>query len=183
MPNTTHVGEDVARNIEIKARLADRDRLEACLAGMAADGPYEIRQKDTFLVCSNGRLKVRDFGDGHGELIGYRRDDVAGLRASCYRRTPTSDPAGLVATLADALGIRGVVNKTRTLYLLGRTRVHVDRVAGLGDFVELEVVLAANAHLSTGRDEARRLMQTLAIDASALVEGAYIDLITAVPCR
>jgi len=43
----------------------------------------------------------------------------------------------------------GGVVKQRTVYLVGRTRVHLDRVAGLGHYLELEVVLADN------EDEAR----------------------------
>ena len=31
------------------------------------------------------------------------------------------------------------MKKQRTLYIVGQTRVHVDQVEGLGDFVELEV--------------------------------------------
>ena len=42
-------------------------------------------------------------------------------------------------TLKKALEIKGVVKKNRTLYMVGQTRVHVDQVEGLGDFMELEV--------------------------------------------
>lgn len=41
--------------------------------------------------------------------------------------------------LGQAIGIRGEVKKTRLLYMVGQTRVHVDSVEGLGDFMELEV--------------------------------------------
>ena len=38
-----------------------------------------------------------------------------------------------------SLGVRGVVKKTRHLYMVGQTRVHIDQVNNLGDFMELEV--------------------------------------------
>ena len=41
--------------------------------------------------------------------------------------------------LTAALGVRGQVIKTRTLYIAGQTRIHIDQVQGLGDFLELEV--------------------------------------------
>lgn len=42
-------------------------------------------------------------------------------------------------TLGQAMGVLGIVNKHRTLYMIGQTRVHIDQVLGLGDFMELEV--------------------------------------------
>jgi predicted adenylyl cyclase CyaB len=91
-------------------------------------------------------------------------------------RSPTSSPATLREALALAYGIAGRVRKQRTLYLAGRTRIHIDRVEGLGDFMELEVVLRDGEDVDAGVREAHDLMAQLRIDASALVEGAYVDL-------
>ena len=48
--------------------------------------------------------------------------------------------ASLLPLLGAAVGERGEVRKTRLLYLVGQTRVHLDTVEGLGDFLELEVI-------------------------------------------
>ena len=53
------------------------------------------------------------------------------------------------------------MRKHRTLYLVGRTRVHLDRVDGLGHFLELEVVLADGESADAGVKEARALISTL----------------------
>lgn len=37
------------------------------------------------------------------------------------------------------MGIKGEVKKARTLFIFERTRIHIDSVDGLGDFMELEV--------------------------------------------
>ena len=69
------------------------------------------------------------------------------------------------------------MRKQRRLFLAGRTRIHLDRVESLGDFVELEVVLADGETAQAGEQEAIRLMAQLGIDSSQLIEHAYVDLL------
>ena len=45
----------------------------------------------------------------------------------------------LQTVLSRSLGIKGIVKKKREIYMVGQTRVHVDEVEGLGNFMELEV--------------------------------------------
>jgi len=167
----------MARNIEIKARVADAAKMAERALRVAEEGPWTIQQDDTFFGCRDGRLKLRDFGNGSGELIFYRRPDQAGPGQSEYRITPTDDPAGLRAVLADALGETGRVRKRRVLYLAGRTRIHLDHVEGLGDFLELEVLLSDGESSGAGEAEAQFLMECLHIADEDLVEVAYVDLL------
>lgn len=166
----------VATNVEIKARVADPRAMAERAAAVAEEGPWTLEQDDTFFGCQGGRLKLREFGDATGELIFYRRRNQAGPGRSDYRITPTADPAGLRAALGDALGVIGRVRKRRVLYLAGRTRIHLDRVEGLGDFLELEVVLNDGEPAAAGEAEARLLMDRLAVGNEDLVEVAYVDL-------
>lgn len=168
----------MARNVEIKARLRDPDRIRTHLESLRASGPQHLSQTDTFFNVPSGRLKLRDFGDGTGELIAYERDDTAGPKLSSYSRSPTAAPSELLAVLTRALGTRGVVRKQRAVYLVGQTRVHLDEVEGLGSFVELEVVLRDDQSVSDGDAVAVHLLQQLHIDAKDLVTHAYIDLLT-----
>jgi adenylate cyclase len=167
------------RNVEIKARVASLEALEPRVAALADSGPEPILQDDTFFRCAHGRLKLRDFGDGRAELIAYDRPDTAGPKLSDYRITPSADPAGLREALARALGTIGRVRKRRTLYLAGATRIHLDRVERLGDYLELEVVLADSQSVADGQAQARQLLEHLGIEPEALIEGAYLDLLTA----
>ena len=167
------------RNIEIKARVDDLDALAARVAAIATSGPTAIAQDDTFFPCPAGRLKLRELADGTGQLIFYQRADEEGPKASFYVLSPTDSPASLRAVLTQAHGQAGRVVKQRTLYLVGRTRVHLDRVQGLGDFMELEVVLADDEPPQDGVDEAHALMAQLGIAPQALVQGAYRDLLGA----
>ena len=65
----------------------------------------------------------------------------------------------------------------RTLLRVGRTRVHLDRVEGLGDFMELVVVLRDGESADDGIAVAHDLLRTLRVDAAQLVSGAYADLL------
>jgi adenylate cyclase class IV len=167
----------MARNVEIKARLQHLEAMVPRVASIADDGPVPIEQDDTFFGCATGRLKLRAFAAGDGELIFYRRADTAGPKTSFHLRTPTQDPDGLRDALASALGIVGRVRKRRTLFLVGRTRIHLDRVEGLGDFLELEVVLGDDEPAEAGVAIAQALMDRLGVDAASLVATAYVDLL------
>lgn len=165
------------RNIEIKARIDSIEAVAREVAAFATQGPLEIDQEDTFFRCESGRLKLRTFTPTEGELIFYRRADMAGPKESFYVRTPAANPASLRECLRLAYGEIGRVVKHRTLYLVGRTRVHLDRVEGLGHFLELEVVLQEGEPLEVGIQEAHSLMAQLGVDPSRLIEDAYIDLL------
>jgi predicted adenylyl cyclase CyaB len=167
----------MARNIEIKARLEDFDAVYERAAALADSGPVLITQDDTFFRCDNGRLKLRAFSSESGELIFYRRPDQKGPKESFYLISPTTTPDTLRDSLSLAYGHVGRVQKTRTLFLVGRTRVHLDRVEGLGEFLELEVVLENNEGTETGEASAHVLMEKLGIRPQQLIEGAYVDLL------
>jgi predicted adenylyl cyclase CyaB len=164
-------------NIEIKARVANPEVLEERARQLAGSAKETIRQTDTFFQVPEGRLKVREFADGSGELIFYRRPDAEGPKTSDYTLAPTADGQALCRVLAASLPVRGVVKKTRRLFMAGRTRIHLDEVVGLGSFMELEVVLAAGEDPVRGEAEAADLMQKLGITPTDLVSGAYIDLL------
>ena len=164
-------------NIEIKARVADPARQRTLAERLAGAPPTVLHQEDTFFPCAHGRLKLRQLSAGHGELIAYQRADVSSTKQSDYLIYRTSAPAELRATLANALGVGVVVTKTRLLFLAGQTRIHLDEVAGLGSFLELEVVLAEGQSPAEGHCIAREIMAALEVDESDLIDCAYADLL------
>ena len=163
-------------NIEIKARARDFNAIRA-RAEELSDTPVEvIPQVDTFFSTNRGRLKLRELSPSRAQLIYYERPDQDGPKRSDYHLFETDDPVNLKTTLSLALGERGVVRKTRYLYLVGQTRVHLDDVDGLGQFMELEVVLDPHQADSDGQVIAEELMVKLGIEKGDLLEGAYMDL-------
>ncbi|MEZ6093208.1 MAG: class IV adenylate cyclase [Pirellulaceae bacterium] len=161
----------LARNVEIKARVDRVNDLIPTVEAISDYGPEVIKQDDTFFQSAMGRLKLRQFSPTQAELIYYERADQAGPKLSFYLRTPTNDPATLRASLERSNGIIGRVVKTRILYLVGKTRIHLDRVEGLGEFLELEVVMADGDERAAGEREAQNLMDQLGITGSQLIHG------------
>jgi predicted adenylyl cyclase CyaB len=171
--------KEMALNIEIKARLRDLERLTAQVASMA-DGPGQvIRQHDVFFLLPRGRLKLRVLGPSLGQLVYYEREDDLGPKLSGYLISVTHEPDSLERVLSAALGVRGVVDKVRHLYRVGQTRVHLDTVIGLGEFIELEVVLGPGQSQRDGERIAGQLMERLGIHEDDLIDVAYIDLLEA----
>jgi adenylate cyclase class IV len=167
----------VPRNIEIKARVADAAALRARAIAMAGAEPQTLVQDDSFFAAPHGRLKLREFADGSAELIHYQRPDGVHARASDYVRVPVSDPAALREALTRALGAAGRVRKRRELLVLGHTRIHLDAVQGLGDFMELEVVLQPGQTDAEGVATAEALMQALGLADAPRVAGSYLQLL------
>ncbi len=136
-----------------------------------------IPQVDTFFTTPRGRLKLRELAPDRGQLVYYERSDQGGPKRSDYRIFETQDVVGLRETLALALGVRGVVRKKRSLYLIGQTRLHLDEVDDLGQFMELEVVLKPGQSEGEGMRIAQDLMAQLGVREDDLLEGAYMDLL------
>ena len=112
------------------------------------------------------------------QLISYSRPDTTGPKTSTYKITQLDDKAvaeELHETLSHALGVKVDLKKERTLYMLGPTRIHIDKVEGLGEFVEFEVVLGDGDSVEEGQKVADELMKKLGIEKEDLVVGAYAD--------
>ena len=165
-------------NVEIKARI---DSVEALLPLARAlsddDHPQLIHQDDTFFDVPHGRLKLRVFGDGSGELIHDHRANGDGPTRSDYILAPAPEPESLREALARALGLLGRVRNERILLLVGATRIHLDRVEGLGDFLALDLSLHEGQTEAEGSAIAHDLMNSLHIAPSQLISGAYLDLL------
>ena len=170
------------RNIEIKARIDSVEALLPRARGVADSEAQVMMQDDTFFRVPHGRLKLREFTDGSAELIHYHRLDTAAAKASDFVRVPVPDAAALREALARGCGVLGRVRKERLLWLTTRgaitTRIHLDRVEGLGDFMELEVVLQDGQSDADAEAHADRLMHELGLAQAPRIAGAYLDLLT-----
>jgi homotetrameric cytidine deaminase len=84
-----------------------------------------------------------------------------------------ADPDELRALLDAALGTLVVVDKERHLLLWDGVRIHLDTVAGLGSFIELEGVAPPDSDLSAEHEKVARLRAALGIEE--ILTDSYSD--------
>lgn len=169
------------RNVELKARDPEPERtLRAALALGARDHGV-LRQRDTYFAARDGRLKLREEtapdGTARAQLIAYDRADEAAARLSAYHLVDVGDPAALTAALHAAHGISVVVDKRRRLLLADAVRIHLDEVAGLGAFVELEAIAAADSDLAREHERLAGLREALGITDARVTPHGYAALL------
>jgi homotetrameric cytidine deaminase len=163
------------RNIEVKAMDGDPARSEAVCRQLGAQDRGVLVQRDTYFRTASGRLKLREEEPGGATLVQYHRPDAAEARLSSYRLVPVEDPGGLRASLDAALGTLVIVEKERHLFLWEGVRIHLDRVRGLGTFVELEGVAPPESDLAPERARVAQLTEALGIGPDRILTDSYSD--------
>ena len=163
------------RNVELKASDPDPERSLAVVLELGARDRGILRQRDTYFRVNSGRLKLREEEPGGATLIQYDRVDADEARESRYRVVPVDDPAGLCAALTASLGTLAVVEKERHLLLWQSVRIHLDRVKGLGNFIELEGVATKDSDLADELERVTRLTEALDIVPERILRNSYSD--------
>jgi predicted adenylyl cyclase CyaB len=168
----------VSANVEIKARCADLAALRARVSAIATGYQGLDRQVDTYFRTAAGRLKLRQSSLGGGQLVPYLRPDGHGERRADYAVIAIPEPQACLRLLAAILGVHRVVRKQREIFLVGNVRVHLDRVDGLGDFLELEAVFDGSPAAEAGeREKVQKLLAELGVRDGDLVPTSYEALI------
>jgi len=162
------------RNIELKARLHDREwALDVCRA-LDASFRGNIFQRDTYFPVPSGRLKLRESDPGDDYLVYYRRPDTAEAKGCDYSIEVVN--RSLRGILIESLGTLAVVEKKRTLFLWKNVRIHLDEVTGLGSFIEFEAVLSDEFDDADGHAKVAFLREQFGITSADLLETSYLEM-------
>lgn len=165
--------------IEIKCPCDDLEDVERALLGRGAEFHGEVEQEDLYLshpcrdfATTDEALRLRK--EGRGVTLFYKGpklDAQSKTREELAADVP--DPAAMRLIL-DRLGFRPVaeVKKTRRNFGLGRVEISLDRVAGLGGFVELEV---QDLPIEEGRSMLFALMGELGLKRTE--RRSYLELL------
>jgi len=160
---------------EFKARLENDVRVRAALKKLRARYVGMDHQVDTYFRVPAGRLKIRE-GRIENALVFYQRSNAKRARQSKVELARLQRRNSIRAVLTSALGVLAVVDKRREIYFVGNVKIHLDRVRGLGKFVEVEAI-ARGGSLAKVRGQARAFQKLFGISDADIVPQSYSDLI------
>lgn len=167
------------RLVELKAKVDDLDLVRKKLIHLKAQHVGTFRQTDVYFEVPEGRLKLREVkGYNEAELVYYERENIAGPKRSNVFILKVPKPDLFKALLEKTLKVRATVEKTREIYRYQGTKIYLDRVKGLGGFVEFERETTADPKLMKKNEQKlKALMEKLGVSPGSLVELSYGDLI------
>ncbi len=164
----------MAINLELKIKVDSFRKIKKLLRKTNAEFRGTLRQKDIyFSINSKGLLKLRR-QNGNYELIYYNRNEGKGKRFSYYNVINLKGKQ-VEETLKKLGRVETIIEKTRELYYLKDTRIHLDKVKSLGKFVELETLV-----ISTKSEAASRfafVIEALELDYQNQIRKSYKNLI------
>ncbi|MDP4173333.1 MAG: class IV adenylate cyclase [Bacteroidota bacterium] len=160
-------------NLEIKVRLKSHKNVKTILNSIGAEFMGILKQKDIYYKGKSQLLKLRIQGNKN-EFIRYNRDESGKTRWSNY---DIIDMQGkkIPEFLQSILTVETIVEKRRELWYFDDTRIHLDTVKGLGQFLELETLV-----LKKGRKDAEKrfnyMVNTLDLDVKGQIRSSYRTL-------
>ena len=160
-------------NLELKIQLKSHHLLRRRLIDIGADNIGILNQKDVYYTVPKGLLKLR-IEDGRESLIFYKRNENAKTRWSDYDIIKFENEGG-EKFLKKLFIVETVVEKRRELFYFENTRIHLDKVNILGNFIELEtLVLSSKAE---AQKRFKRINTLLDLDSSMQIKKSYRDLL------
>jgi len=162
---------------EIKAVCRNQPAVRLILHELNARFVGEDHQTDTYFNVPVGRLKLRE-GLIENTLIYYRRPDEDAPKISDVNLFTALDLNQIKPLLITALGVKVAVVKQREIYFVNNIKIHLDRVAELGEFVEIEAIdkdgMRSQAELLA---QCRTMMARLNVLPADLVDCSYSDML------
>lgn len=166
-------------NIEIKAKCFHPQKVEAFLLSNGARFAGLDHQKDTYFNVPSGRLKLRQ-GNIENSLIFYHRPNQQGPKQSDFSLSKVTDGTATEQLLAQALGIKVIVEKNRKIFFIDNVKFHLDEVPGLGSFVEIEAGNLADPSKTTEdlKVQCDYYMKAFEVADTDLIHHSYSDMLS-----
>jgi adenylate cyclase class IV len=162
-------------NVELKAELRDLPIARATCKAIGASFILAFDQTDTYFRIPHGRLKKRETQDEPAEYIFYERPNRAGPKLSQF--TIYTEEAALERFGREPLPVWVTVKKHRELWMRGNVRIHLDKVEGLGTFLEFEALVSRDHSIVQCQEAVADLRARFQPVLGELIDCGYSDLL------
>ena len=168
----------MARNIEIKARVADLTAARArALAAGARVHAVEVQTDRYYTVDGAHRVKLRTIAGGRAELVEYRRPEATGVRASDYTVTPVRDEAaGLLPGAAGRRRASWSASGARSCCATTSASISTRSTASARSSSSKPWSTSATTS-ATCRAQVGTLMRALGLERRRLIRASYAELL------
>lgn len=164
-------------NVEIKAKCKNPDSIRDVLNTLGAEYRGLDKQTDTYFHCNNGRLKLRE-GNIENSLIFYQRENQAGPKVSNVSLSHITGDSNIKDVLSKAYGVFIEVKKEREIYFINNIKFHIDHLADLGNFVEIEAIDKTGEFSKEElEDQCKYYLNLFEIKPESLITDSYSDLL------
>lgn len=172
--------------VEMKVR-ADHESVIPELDAAGASLRKSVEQIDVYFDAPHRDFAARD------EALRLRKEITAGettavltykgprMDSDSKTRAEHETTVGSPTALREALSALGfapaaTVEKTRDRYALGEFTISLDAVEGLGEFVEVEMTVTAEA-IEQAQGEVASTLETLGLDPGDQITTSYLELL------
>lgn len=160
-------------NFEIKTKISNYGGIVELIKSFGARREALLKQTDYYLEVGKYKKKIREINNDEIELISYEREETKERKDSRYQitRLTTKQKEVLLAQKTPIC----LIKKTRELWIYKNTRIHLDNVSDLGNFLELETVVN-DRPTDQGLKEFQEVIDLLKIDPQKSIPFSYSDL-------
>jgi len=166
------------KNLEIKIRVDSFDKIKEKLVDYYSN---ILKQKDTYYVVNNGRLKLRQEEGNVGYFIRYYRDNLSSEKISKYYTYNIPNVVEFNLIFNNAMKIEVIIEKERILYLYKNTRIHLDKIVGLPEskslYVEIEVVIRNDEDNKKSNELMEELLVMMDLKNSEVIASGYREIV------
>ena len=160
-------------NLELKIKLKSFRKTKEILNRIEAEDRGVLNQKDIYYSVPQGLLKLRIENEKES-LIYYNRNEKGKTRWSEYDFLKFIDGGG-GEFFKRIFKMEVTVQKKRELYYYDDTRIHLDNVKSLGNFLELETLVV------NGKTDAqirfKKIIELLNLNTENQIRKSYRDLL------
>lgn len=167
------------KNLELKIKLKNFNNILQNLAFLEAEESGVLYQIDMYFLTGKKRLKLRET-NGEFHLIYYFRPDTEGSKLSQYYffRLTNKQKTIIEKILNTFFSVKMIVRKKRVLYLYKHTRIHLDEVENLGNFLEIETVFDKNKPEYDFYNEHNKVIDALGLLQYEKIGSSYSNLVS-----